>query len=300
MNGSSFFFQTSQPFEIPNFSNNFLDNLSSIMREDGDYEDVLGAAADRDVIELDIVSQQVLEEEEEDALDQAIQAKLENDNDEEGEEEEEVVFEQDSDTTSSSSSSVISSASSSNGEKKQAAPRLSSRKVVPITKPSHSSPPRPAAAAAAAVKVRKEKRGGAGGAGAAAAVATAASQNESFEELERLVKQLVLLETEQNKAHECLRFLHTHHCFDKQDYGIVQDFIDQIEQEKRVLTLVLSNYGPRFTPLITMMTIAEQRLTLLDNSPFITPESTLHLNLLKKQQGLQNIIQQASDYLYSQ
>jgi hypothetical protein len=125
-------------------------------------------------------------------------------------------------------------------------------------------------------------------------------ENESTDnnELEALVKQLVLLENESSKAQQFLNFIQQHNCFDKQDHKAVHHFMELIEQEKNSLVLVLSNYSPQIQPLITMMTIAERRLSLLDSTPFITPGSTLHATFLEKQRMLQNVIEEATSHVY--
>lgn len=117
-------------------------------------------------------------------------------------------------------------------------------------------------------------------------------------ELEALVKQLVLLENESIKAQQFLQFIQQHNCFDKQDHKAVNHFLDMIEQEKKSLVVVLSNYSPQMQPLITMMTIAERRISLLDSCSFITPGSTLHATFLEKQQSLQDVIDQAASHVY--
>lgn len=119
-------------------------------------------------------------------------------------------------------------------------------------------------------------------------------------ELEALVKQLVLLENEATKAQQFLTFIQQHNCFDKQDHKAVHNFLELIEQEKNSLVLVLSNYSSHVQPLITMMTIAERRLTLLDSTQFITQNSTLHTTFLEKQRMLQDVIQQATEHVYGQ
>lgn len=118
------------------------------------------------------------------------------------------------------------------------------------------------------------------------------------EELQSLVKQLVRLETEETRAKEFLEFIQRHACFDKQDHGFVRQFLEQIEKEKHSLYLVLSNYGSHLQPLITMMTIAERRLELLDSTQLLTPNSSLHLALLDKQQMLQAVIAEATNHVY--
>lgn len=122
------------------------------------------------------------------------------------------------------------------------------------------------------------------------------SDNEN--ELEALVKQLVLLENEASKAQQFLTFIQQHSCFDKQDQKSVLQFMELIEQEKNSLVLVLSNFSPHVQPLITMMTIAERRLTLLDSTQFITAGSTLHETFLEKQRMLQDVIEQAAAHVY--
>lgn len=124
------------------------------------------------------------------------------------------------------------------------------------------------------------------------------SDNEN--ELEALVKQLVLLENEASKAQQFLTFIQQHSCFDKQDQKSVLQFMELIEQEKNSLVLVLSNFSPHVQPLITMMTIAERRLTLLDSTQFITAGSTLHETFLEKQRMLQDVIEQAAAHVYGQ
>ena len=124
------------------------------------------------------------------------------------------------------------------------------------------------------------------------------SDNEN--ELEALVKQLVLLENEASKAQQFLTFIQQHSCFDKQDHKSVLQFMELIEQEKSSLVLVLSNFSPHVQPLITMMTIAERRLTLLDSTQFITAGSTLHETFLGKQRMLQDVIEQAAAHVYGQ
>lgn len=118
------------------------------------------------------------------------------------------------------------------------------------------------------------------------------------QELASLVKQLVLLESESTKAQQFLQYIQQHNCFDKQDHRAVNNFLDLIEQEKKSLIIVLSNFSPQVQPLITMMTIAERRLALLDNTPLITPGSTLHATFLEKQQLLQDVIDQAAAHVY--
>jgi hypothetical protein len=121
---------------------------------------------------------------------------------------------------------------------------------------------------------------------------------EGNNELEALVKQLVLLENEANKAQQLLKFIQQHSCFDKQDHKAIWQFIDMIEQEKKSLVVVLSNFSPQVQPLITMMTISERRLSLLDTCSYITPGSTLHTTFLEKQQSLQDVIDQATVHVY--
>jgi len=118
------------------------------------------------------------------------------------------------------------------------------------------------------------------------------------QELQSLVKQLVRLETEELKAKQFLTFIQQHSCFDKQDHGFVRNFLEQIENEKHSLVVVLSNYGYHLQPLITMMTIAERRLELLDQTPLLTPNSSLHTALLEKQQLLQTVIGEAINHVY--
>ena len=125
------------------------------------------------------------------------------------------------------------------------------------------------------------------------------NEDENTSELYALVKQLVLLENEDVKAQQFLAFIQKHECFDKQDYKAVHQFLELIKQEKKSLVLVLSNYGSHIQPLITMMTIAERRLSLLDSTNLITPGSTLHNAFLDKQRALQDIIQQAEELVYS-
>lgn len=124
------------------------------------------------------------------------------------------------------------------------------------------------------------------------------SEEKGDSELETIVKQLVLLENEASKAQQFLEFIQKHNCFDKQDHKAVNQFLELIEEEKKSLIVVLSNYSPQMQPLITMMTIAERRLTLLDSTAFITPGSTLHASFLEKQQALQDVIEQASAHVY--
>lgn len=117
-------------------------------------------------------------------------------------------------------------------------------------------------------------------------------------ELEALIKQLVLLENEASKAQQFLQFIQQHSCFDKQDHKAVHHLLDMIEQEKKSLVVVLSNYSPQVQPLITMMTIAERRVSLLDSCSFITPGSTLHATFVEKQRSLQDVIDQATSHVY--
>ena len=117
-------------------------------------------------------------------------------------------------------------------------------------------------------------------------------------ELEAIVKQLVLLENEAAKAQQFLSFIQSHTCFDKQDHKAVYHFLELIEEEKKSLIIVLSNYSPQVQPLITMMTIAERRLTLLDSTNLITPGSTLHSTFVEKQRLLQDVIEQAASHVY--
>ena len=114
------------------------------------------------------------------------------------------------------------------------------------------------------------------------------------------MKQLVLLENEGVKAQQFLTFIQQHNCFDKQDYKAVRTFMDMIEQEKHTLTVVLSNYNSQVQQLITMMTIAERRLSLLDSTPYISPGSTLHAAFLEKQRSLQDVIDQGIAHVFGQ
>lgn len=126
------------------------------------------------------------------------------------------------------------------------------------------------------------------------------SEDSPSNELEALVKQLVLLENEASKAEQFLTFIQKHSCFDKQDFKTVQQFLELIEQEKKSLILVLSNFSSNMQPLITMMTIAERRLSLLDSTNLITPGSSLHAAFLEKQRLLQDVIEQATAHVYGQ
>lgn len=125
----------------------------------------------------------------------------------------------------------------------------------------------------------------------------AQTPNGSKEELYSLVRQLVLLETEELKAQQFLEFVQKHSCFDKQDQLLIRHFLEQLAHEKKSLLIVLTNYGKTVQPLITMMTIAERRLALLDSTNLITPDSSLHESFLEKQQQLQAVIDQASELL---
>jgi hypothetical protein len=118
------------------------------------------------------------------------------------------------------------------------------------------------------------------------------------EELFTLVRQMVLLETEEVKTTQFLEYIQKYNCFDKQDYLLVRHFLDQIAHEKKSLIIVLTNYAPNIQPLITMMTIAERRLAYLDNTNLLTPDSTLHTSFLDKQQQLQVIIDEAGEHIY--
>jgi hypothetical protein len=122
--------------------------------------------------------------------------------------------------------------------------------------------------------------------------------NDNTNELESLVKQLVLLESEETKAKQFLEYIQLHSCFDKQDHNFVRQFLDQIANEKQSLVVVLNNYGAHLQPLITMITITERRLALLDNTNLISPGSTLHALFLDKQQSLQSIVTQATSQFF--
>jgi hypothetical protein len=117
-------------------------------------------------------------------------------------------------------------------------------------------------------------------------------------ELSELVRQLVLLDFEESKAYQFLEYIQRYNCFDKQDQSHVRYFLEQIQHEKKSLHVVLSNYGSHIQPLITMMTIAERRITFLEQTNLITPQSTLHSNLLDKQKQLQAIIDEACDHIH--
>lgn len=124
------------------------------------------------------------------------------------------------------------------------------------------------------------------------------SRHPEEEELQGLVRQLVLLETEESKAQQFLEYIQKYNCFDKQDQMLVRHFLEQIYYEKKTLLVVLNNYGTHIQPLITMMSIAERRLTLLDQTNLITPDSTLHTSLVDKQKQLQAIIEEACDHIF--
>lgn len=282
-------FQPPSSFEIPNFQNSFLDNLSSIMQNSSQVEeDVEGNPTIVQLVETSEDDQQQqpnLNEHEsgsgsENSDSGGSDSGSGSENSDSGSQEQEGS-DDDKDAALLRAYNLLQQLQNSKKQKKHA-------KVVPIVSNKKS------------VKFQKEEDDireieipdqGAG-------EEKESSRYPEEEELQGLVRQLVLLETEESKAQQFLEYIQKYNCFDKQDQMLVRHFLEQIYYEKKTLLVVLNNYGTHIQPLITMMSIAERRLTLLDQTNLITPDSTLHTSLVDKQKQLQAIIEEACDHIF--
>jgi hypothetical protein len=283
-------FRPPNSFDIPNFQNSFLDQLSSLMQEQsqgGEERGVEELQDNEDSYSHNVVQLVEEEDNEQNNQEQDSSASEQSDSDQQSEQN------QSSDEVSSSSGSEQPDAEA---EALQLLLQLQSSKKAGKQKPAKVVP---LVSKKKSVQFYQElKQEPEPESEEDENVREIDIQGEEQQELVGLIRQLVRLESEETKAQQFLEYIQKYSCFDKQDQAHTRFFLEQIQNEKKMLTVVLNNYGPNMQPLITMMTIAERRITLLDQSHLITPESTLHNSFLDKQKQLQAIIDEACDHIY--
>ena len=286
-------FQPPSSFEIPNFQNSFLDNLSSIMQNSSQVEE-----ENSTIVQLVETSDEEQQQPSPNENGSGSGSDNENSGSGSGSENE------NSGSSSGSESENDSGSGNEQEDDKEAAllqaynllQQLQNRKkqekhakVVPIVSNKKSVKFQPEEEEEDVREIEIPDQG---------VAEEKETRSPEEEELQGLVRQLVLLETEESKAQQFLEYIQKFSCFDKQDQMLVRHFLEQIYYEKKSLIVVLNNYGTHIQPLITMMSIAERRLTLLDQTNLITPDSTLHTSLIDKQKQLQAIIDEACDHIF--
>ena len=271
-------FQPPSSFEIPNFQNSFLDNLSSIMQNNSQVEEVEDNSTIVQLVETSDEEQQPSPNENDSGSD----GKSGSDDSSSGSDSEQEVSDNDKEAAVVQAYNLLQQLQNRKKQEKHAkvVPIVSNKKSVKF-QPEEEEDVREIEIPDQGVAEEKES-----------------TRHPEEEELQSLVRQLVLLETEESKAQQFLEYIQKYSCFDKQDQMLVRHFLEQIYFEKKTLLVVLNNYGTHIQPLITMMSIAERRLSLLDQTNLITPESTLHTSLVDKQKQLQAIIEEACDHIF--
>lgn len=277
-------FQPPSSFEIPNFQNSFLDNLSSIMQNNSQVEEVEDNSTIVQLVETSDEEQQPSPNENDSGSDSrsGSDGKSGSDDSSSGSDSEQEVSDNDKEAAVVQAYNLLQQLQNRKKQEKHAkvVPIVSNKKSVKF-QPEEEEDVREIEIPDQGVSEEKES-----------------TRHPEEEELQSLVRQLVLLETEESKAQQFLEYIQKYSCFDKQDQMLVRHFLEQIYFEKKTLLVVLNNYGTHIQPLITMMSIAERRLSLLDQTNLITPESTLHTSLVDKQKQLQAIIEEACDHIF--
>lgn len=277
-------FQPPSSFEIPNFQNSFLDNLSSIMQNNSQVEEVEDNSTIVQLVETSDEEQQPSPNENDSGSDSrsGSDGKSGGDDSSSGSDSEQEVSDNDKEAAVVQAYNLLQQLQNRKKQEKHAkvVPIVSNKKSVKF-QPEEEEDVREIEIPDQGVSEEKES-----------------TRHPEEEELQSLVRQLVLLETEESKAQQFLEYIQKYSCFDKQDQMLVRHFLEQIYFEKKTLLVVLNNYGTHIQPLITMMSIAERRLSLLDQTNLITPESTLHTSLVDKQKQLQAIIEEACDHIF--